>query len=313
MFYKNFSVIILSLFLISCYSTTKAQEIPNIRTQETEETDSTKILNKKLDSLFIYEVEDKYETDKVLHAEPLYIDLIRDLGARKGEKEWNIGIGAAEKRLSNEYEALIEYEFAPIDRLGLEIELPFLFYTPDTPEISKDSIPNNRLNGLKLAAQYSFFVSEKIKTSMAIGYLHEFEMADFAQYGKSQFIVGNVYNPFFIAAKRWGDNYHTLVYAGPVIEHHFLNNSLHTTWQINSNFHYMITGTRNFIGVEVNKEITSDSFSMTLRPQMRVGLADNLLIGIVAGFPVNNPKYGFSSFMRLIYEPGHKYIDKGKH
>jgi hypothetical protein len=28
------------------------------------------------------------EPDKVLHAELLYIDLIRDLGARKGEKEW---------------------------------------------------------------------------------------------------------------------------------------------------------------------------------------------------------------------------------
>ena len=28
---------------------------------------------------------------KVDHAEPLYVDLIRDLGPHKGEKEWNIG------------------------------------------------------------------------------------------------------------------------------------------------------------------------------------------------------------------------------
>ena len=28
---------------------------------------------------------------KVHHIEPLYIDLVRDLGARKGEKELNIG------------------------------------------------------------------------------------------------------------------------------------------------------------------------------------------------------------------------------
>jgi hypothetical protein len=28
---------------------------------------------------------------KILHAEPLYIDLIRGLGARKGEREWNVG------------------------------------------------------------------------------------------------------------------------------------------------------------------------------------------------------------------------------
>ena len=39
------------------------------------------------DSIYIQQVEDRKEPDKVLHAEPLYIDLIRDLGARKGEKE----------------------------------------------------------------------------------------------------------------------------------------------------------------------------------------------------------------------------------
>ena len=30
---------------------------------------------------------------KIEHAEPLFIDLIRDLGARKGEREWNVGMG----------------------------------------------------------------------------------------------------------------------------------------------------------------------------------------------------------------------------
>jgi hypothetical protein len=42
--------------------------------------DSTTIRNNTLDSLFIQEVENKKEPSKVLHAEPLYIDLIRDLG-----------------------------------------------------------------------------------------------------------------------------------------------------------------------------------------------------------------------------------------
>ena len=49
--------------------------------------------NINLDSLYINSIEEKSEPDKILHAEPLYIDLIRDLGARKGEKEWNIGFG----------------------------------------------------------------------------------------------------------------------------------------------------------------------------------------------------------------------------
>ena len=46
----------------------------------------------ELDSAFIQRVEESVEPDKVLHAEPLCIDLIRDLGARKektnGTLEW---------------------------------------------------------------------------------------------------------------------------------------------------------------------------------------------------------------------------------
>ena len=53
------------------------------------------------DSLFILEFEDQKEPVKVLHAEPLYIDLIRDLGARKGEKEWNLGLGLTSNQTSD--------------------------------------------------------------------------------------------------------------------------------------------------------------------------------------------------------------------
>lgn len=254
------------------------------------------------DSLYIQEIQDKDEPDKVLHAEPLYIDLIRDLGARKGEKEWNIGFGITDNENYDEYEALVEYEWAPLNRLGLEVELPFSFYYPIN---GNGTAPSSKLNSLKLAAQYSFFVSEKHKTSMAIGYIHEFELTEFDNYGNDRFFQGNVYNPFFVAAKRWGNNFHTLIYTGPAIAHHFDDNSTHTSWEVNSNIHYMITGTRNFIGVEFNKTFEKGDFDMTIRPQMRVGIADNLLIGIVTGIPVNRENERFSSFLRLIYEPRH--------
>lgn len=52
--------------------------------------------NEIKDSLYIQEVENPKLRPKILHAEPLYIDLIRDLGARKGEKEWNVGFGLAD-------------------------------------------------------------------------------------------------------------------------------------------------------------------------------------------------------------------------
>jgi hypothetical protein len=45
---------------------------------------------------------------------------------------------------------------------------------------------------------------------------------------------------------------------------------------------------------------------MTIRPQMRLGIADNLLIGIVGGIPVSRENERLSSFVRLIWEPAHK-------
>lgn len=262
-------------------------------------------INEIKDSLYIDEVENKKAPDKVLHAEPLFIDLIRDLGARKGEKEWNAGLGLTDNNTFDKYTALIEYEFAPINRLGVEIELPFSIYYPTT---GNAIAPSNKLNSLKLATQYSFYVSERKKTSMALGYIQEFELTEFDRYGKHQLFTGNVYNPFFVAAKRWGNNFHTLLYTGPAVIHHFLDKSFNVDWQINSNFHYMITGTRNFIGVEMNMTAQHGDFDMIIRPQMRVGITENLLIGIVTGIPVSRENERFSTFLRLIYEPGHRKI-----
>ncbi len=260
--------------------------------------------NAKKDSLYIQEVEGQKEPYKVLHAEPLYIDLIRDLGARKGEKEWNLGLGLADNLKFDSYEALIEYEWAPVDRLGLEVELPFTLYSPlnGTP---KDSIPSGKLNSLKVAAQWSFFVSERLATSMALGYINEFELSGFRDFG-NPLVVGNVYNPFFVMAKRWGNNFHSLIYTGPMIKQSFKTNNLHTSFDVNTSFHYMIVGTRNFVGVEFNKTFDGQDFDMTMRPQMRLGIADNLMVGIVAGIPISRENERFSSFVRLIWELGHK-------
>lgn len=282
---KLFSLTLLTLFTATC-----------VWAQSEEEKTSR-------DSLYIQEVEDRQEPDKVLHAEPLYIDLIRDLGARKGEKEWNVGVGMTDNEKYDKYTTLVEYEWAPINRLGVEVELPFSIYYPTSEGADT---PSSKLNSFKLAAQYSFFVSEKKKTSMAFGYIQEFELTEFKRYGKDKIFTGNVYNPFFVAAKRWGNNFHTLLYTGPAFMQHFADKSLHTSWQINSNLHYMISGTRNFVGLEFNKTIDDGNFDMTVRPQMRVAISENLLIGIVTGIPISKANERFSSFLRIIYEPKHR-------
>lgn len=272
------------------------------------------ISKSELDSIYIEEVEDFFATDKVLHAEPIFTDLIRDLGARKGEHEWNLGMGITDNHRYDYYTALLEYEFAPVNRLGVEFEIPFAVYYPNVLPVQKDSIPASKLHSIKAAVQYSFFVSEKLKTSMAVGYINEVLLTEFKRYRKEPIVIGNGYNPFFVAAKRWGNNFHTLLYTGPIFHHQYEHAHINTEWQINSNLHYMIPGTRNFVGIEFNKSVQSAvsgvaDFAMTVRPQMRVSISDNLLAGIAAGIPVSRNNERFSSFVRLIYEPGskHKY------
>ena len=243
---------------------------------------------------------------KLLHAEPLYIDLIRDLGAHKGEHEWNIGLGLTDNFKYDAYTALIEYEWAPINRLGLEVELPFTFYYR-TPANRTDPAPGSKLNSLKLAAQYTVLVHPKTQTSAALGYLHEFELPPFNQYSKNNWLEGHLLSPFAIVAKRWGQQIHSLLYAGPLI-HHSLNSQGKTTTsaQYNLSLHYMIPGTRNFIGIETNMLQHKYGMDAVLRPQMRVGLMENLMVGIVAGIPLKRESERLSSFLRLIYEPRHR-------
>ena len=250
------------------------------------------------------EIEDDREPYKILHAEPLYIDLIRDLGARKGEKEWNVGLGLKDNLRFDSYEALIEYEWAPVDRLGLEVEFPFTFYSPsaDTP---RDSIPSNQLDALQVALQWTFLVKPEMATSMALGYLNEFQLSSFDSFGEPLF-KGNAYNPFLVVAKRWGRHFHSLIYTGPIFEQDYRSSVWESSYEINTSFHYMIPGTINFIGVEFNKSLEHGDFDMTIRPQMRLDISETLLIGIVAGLPIARENERLSAFLRLIYEPIHK-------
>src|SRR5690625_6185672 len=88
---------------------------------------------------------------KVHHIEPLYIDLVRDLGARKGEKEINIGGEFVNTSSYSIFKTLAEYEFAPINRLGLEIEADFSFYDVYTDE---DIISGNSMDELIMYVLY---------------------------------------------------------------------------------------------------------------------------------------------------------------
>ena len=266
---------------------------------------NTSLQNQALDSLYIIEVEHKTTPHKNLHAEPLYIDLIRDLGARKGEREWNVAGGLTDKSDFDEYEVLVEYEWAPVNRLGLEVELPLTFFTKNTDEVLPR--PSHRIEGIKTAVQWSFWVHDKSNITMALGYLNEVQFTDLNKMSFRNVFHGNAYNPFMVAAKRWGNNFHSLLYTGPIIEQEFGTRNWHWNYAINTSLHYMIKGTRNFVGIEFNKELEPGNFDMVIRPQMRVAISEQLLVGIVGGIPISKDRERLSTFVRLIYEPHGKH------
>lgn len=237
---------------------------------------------------------------KVHHAEPLYMDLVRDLGARKGEKEFNVGTELKGLSSHNQYTFLAEYEFAPINRLGLEVEADFLFFK-QTGQPAE--LPENKLECLKFSSQYSFLVSTKYRATLAVGYTQLLELADFKDYGKTDLIKGTVYSPFFVAAKRWGKDFHTVIYTYPLIVHEFAKNTMEANWVVNSSLLYSLPQSEHFVGVELNQEFDHGRFGMVIRPQAKITLDEHLAVGLVTGFPVHQKRDGFSAFFRIIYEP----------
>jgi hypothetical protein len=304
MHFKKLLVVLIAVFSFQC-AWAQDPSLPQ-QPQEWQDEQITELEKQIADSLYIAETEDRPGKPKVLHAEPLYIDLIRDLGARKGEKEWNFAGGFTDRLNYDRYEALVEYEWAPIDRLGFELEVPFTIYSR-TPNGSSEQAPSDRVESLKAATQWTFMVNERYKTSLAIGYIHELEFVDLNQIRANRVFKGNLFNPFFVAAKRWGMNWHTLVYTGPRIEQDFRMRQWTGSYEWHSNLHYMITGTRNFIGLEVNKMVEHGHLDVVLRPQMRLEITETLMLGIVVGIPVSRGNERLGTFFRVIYEPKHKH------
>lgn len=255
-----------------------------------------------LDSIFINEVQNLQEPDKVLHAEPLYIDLIRDLGARAGEAEWNAAFDMTDRLLFDRYRLLVEYEWAPVDRLGLEIEVPVTLYTP-LPNGRDAGRPSNRIESIKTAAQWTYHVDQQAALSLAVGYINELEFANLDRITNGPLFTGNLYNPFAVAAKRWGGNLHTLLYSGLRVHQDFGTRKRVTTFEANLSVHHMITGTRNFIGIETNALVEKGLWNAVVRPQMRVGLTDHLLVGLGVSIPVERASERLGMFVRLIWEP----------
>lgn len=237
---------------------------------------------------------------KIKHAEPLYLDLMRDLGARKGEAEFNVGYGIAQYSDRKAHTGFVEYEWAVADRLGLEIEVPFSFST------NKGSNYHQDVEGLKLGTQYTFLVSEKHQASFAIGYMHELEIGQNTDPQVSAgFFKESISSPFLVAAKNF-TALSTLIYVGPQFAYSMHDKNTHTSWSLNGSVHYMVPNSMHFIGLENNINIINGKMDYVLRPQIKVGIKPNFAIGILSGIPIKSERFQMDFMTRVIWEPNFK-------
>jgi hypothetical protein len=255
----------------------------------------------KRDSIFLERVERATASPKVYHAEPIAIDLMRDLGARKGEAEWNVGFAQQDKGSYDEILTFVEYEWAPINRLGLEVEVPVVFHAP--LGLGGKRPPRDQIEGLKLAGMYTLQVDTARHWSTALGYLHEVLLNETNEVLLRRPVDGQVFNPFLVTARRWTDNWHSLLYTGPRLVRRSNGGWEKPVFEANWNLHYMVPGTRNFVGLEINQSVEDRRSNFVFRPQMRVGINDHFLIGIAGGIPLNRKDERVGTFIRLIYEP----------
>lgn len=231
------------------------------------------------------------------------MDLVRDLGARKGEKEWNVGLSLEDKKTYHSLGGLVEYEFAPANRLGVEVEVPFSAHFK-TDRRQQVDLPQAGIDGIKVATQYTFLVLPKYGLSMAVGYANDLELHLQKQAGKWRLQPENVSQPFFVLAKAWrAGRFHTLLYAAPTVGADLRTGHLQKELLLNANFHYRFPRSRNVVGVEVNQTYGFPQTGVVVRPQVKVNLGRKVALGVVTGIPVCGQGEGLSMFCRLIYEP----------
>jgi hypothetical protein len=221
---------------------------------------------------------------KVTHAEPLYLDLVRDMGARRGEGEWNISTRMEHTPGNLHLHPSIEYEWAILNRLALEVELPADVQLATPNPASDDTKPHMNIHSLRLATQWTTWVAPRSQFSAAVGYIAEGNTQQFT------------HQPFMVIAKRWLANLHSLLYVS------------HTLFaparpELNLFIAYAVPRYRIVPGVEVYYNTHIPNAPWAIRPQCKVHLGGQNALGIV--YDIHTHAHN-ALFLRWIYEPGRK-------
>lgn len=239
---------------------------------------------------------------KLLHAEPLYTDLIRDPGSRKGARELNLGWKTRDKNTYLEQGGFIEYEFSPVNRLGLEVELPFRYHFIGK-EGNTEALPRKKIESVKLGSQYTLLVSERHQSSVALGLVYELGLHSFyTMKQEKRWSRNQDLHPFLVLARRLGQNWHSLIYTGPHLPLNTGTGNDPAGYETNLSLHYNLTEGGHFIGLETHHLLRQRQHTVVVRPQAKLRINSQAALGLVTSLPLISGQEGFSFLLRLIYE-----------
>jgi hypothetical protein len=210
--------------------------------------------------------------------EPLHIDLVRPLGAKKGELEFNtLGIINLGRDEFSTWGPEIEYAFA--DGYAVEIELPF---------------ENENLEELKLAFQGTISRSTDRK------FIHGWQSIHKAKLDRPYFQNDFMYVHGYKFNKKWS----TLSLTG--LRQNIFNNQYGTSLLNNSSLFRNINRKMK-LGLETNWRIDNIGFNkseniIALIPQIHYELGDKYSVQWGAGFSRSNKEIKPLVAIRVIWE-----------
>lgn len=238
------------------------------------------------------------EANEAKFSQPLYLDLPGDLNVKKGYKELNSLKAFQSYKEYNYYRLSFEYAFAPLNNLGLEVEVPTNLYSKKehTAEVE------NKIEAIRIGGMYSIPNINLKNTAVAVGFVNDFEFNSFEHFGKPLF-EANALNPFIVLAKVWANRFSTLIYAGPNFHTTYDNNHTKTDLRINTTVGYRFGKKRNFVNIESNQIVYKGKWETILRPQVRLFLSNQWALGIGTTLPMQDNLEGAGGFVRIILNP----------
>lgn len=238
---------------------------------------------------------------KIKHVDPVFEDLTTALGARKGDKEANVNFGYARLRSNHHIvEAQLEYEFAPMDNLGFEINIPFSLYVNN--DLATVERPGNQMEFVQWASQYTFYSNPQKGISMALGFKNIFDISSPERESNNFQIQSINYYPFLVFGKNWRDKFFLLFSGGPELTQELRPLEWELGFNLNSNFHYGFSKKDHFIGLEINKKMQDGAMEMYIRPQLILDVGKDFIFGLAIGFPTGKEDEKINGFLRLAYQ-----------